>query len=165
MRRADLEVAFGIGTLIAAAAFLTVAFAGSGIAVREGYELSAVFNRIDGIAIGSQVRLAGITVGEVAEVEFRAETGQAVVVMSLDPTVKVPRDTAVIVGSDGLMGDKIIKLDPGGAEEMLEPGDFVDITQDSVIIEEILEKIVLDAESRVKKRKEKAAEAAKSDGG
>ncbi len=155
MKREDFEIIVGVITLVIGAIFLTFAFTGSGFAERKGYPVVAVFNQADGLGIGAEVRLAGIPVGEVSAMEFNSETNQAVVTMTIDETVKLPLDSAVLIGSDGLMGDKFIKIEPGGDIEMVKPGGRIEFTQDSVIFEELLEKIVKSAEER--RAQEKAA--------
>ena len=77
--------------------------------------------------------------------------------MTLREDIKLPTDTAALIASNGLFGGKFIKLDPGGAEEMLQLGDGFDYVQDAIIVEALLEKAVLRAEAQrlVAKRKAK----------
>jgi phospholipid/cholesterol/gamma-HCH transport system substrate-binding protein len=118
--------------------------AGGGV---SGYPLEAVFQRTDGLAVGAPVRLAGLEVGKVVgqtlDGAFRAH-----VALRLQAGVAVPEDSAAIIETDGLLGSKYIEIQPGGAEDMLSPGGRFDYTQSSVVIEELLAKIISMAKAR-----------------
>ena len=124
----------------------------------NGYELEARYNRVDGVTIGTDVLLAGAPVGKVTQLDFDPELLQAVLTFTLRDDIKVPTDTAAIIVSNGLLGGKSIKLDPGGAEEMLQPGDSFEYVQDAIIVEALLEKVVLRAEAQRLEAKRKAKE-------
>jgi phospholipid/cholesterol/gamma-HCH transport system substrate-binding protein len=128
----------------------------------KGYDLSASYIQVDGVKIGTKVLLAGIPVGKVTKLAFDADEFLAILTFTIRDDIRLPIDTAALIVSDGLLGGKYIKLDVGGALEMLQPGDGFEYVQDSVIVEALLEKIVLWAEQRRKKARAKAkAESAK----
>jgi len=128
----------------------------------DGYELTASYNQVDGVSIGTNVLLAGVPVGKVTALSFDADEFQAILTFVIRDDIRLPTDTAALIISDGLLGGKYIKLDVGGAEDMFQPGDAFEYTQDSVIVEALLEKVVLWAEQRRLKAREKAkAESAK----
>lgn len=114
----------------------------------QGYDLKARYNRVDGVTVGTNVLLAGVPIGKVTRVDFDAKLLQPILTMTLRDKYKVPRDTAALIVSDGLLGGKFIKLEPGGSEEMLQPGDHFEYTQDAIIVEALLEKVVLWAEAK-----------------
>ena len=114
----------------------------------KGYDLTASYIRVDGVSIGTNVLLAGIPVGKVTKLAFDAAEFQAILTFTIRDDIRLPSDTAALIISDGLLGGKYIKLDVGGAEDMLQPGDGFEYVQDSVIVEELLEKVVLWAEQR-----------------
>ena len=105
------------------------------------YEVTAAFNRVDGLFVGDEVRLSGIQVGRVQKLsldqQFRARA-----VMRLDDDVDLPTDTAAAIHTDGLFGAKFIVLSPGGDETSLKDGDVITFTQDSVVVDELLELII-----------------------
>lgn len=117
--------------------------------------LTAQFNRTDGLREGAPVRLAGVPVGVVSDMRltdrYKAET-----VLSLRGDVELPDDSAAIIETEGLFGTKYIELQPGGGLDLLADGDRISYTQDAVILEELLAKIVARA---------KAARAAAAEGG
>lgn len=114
----------------------------------KGLELTARFRAVDGITIGSPVLLAGIPVGKVSKIEFDPENYSAILTMNLEQGLELPYDSAAIVASDGVFGGKYIRVEPGAEYDLLENGDIFEFTQDSIIIEELLEKIVLLGEER-----------------
>ncbi|MBE1237181.1 MCE family protein [Phaeovibrio sulfidiphilus] len=112
------------------------------------YEVSAVFNKADGIGLRSEVRLAGVRVGEV--VGYRLDDHyRAVVTMQLDLKHELPDDTAAAILTTGLFGGKYIELSTGGGMYGTIPsGESLDMTQDSLLLEDLLEQIVALAKTR-----------------
>src|SRR5690606_38029993 len=90
------------------------------------------FDRVDGLAVGSDVRLSGIKVGTVTGQELDPHSYQAVVRFSMDPAVQLPEDTAAKITSEGLLGGNYLALSPGGSDIMLEPGEDIAYTQGAV---------------------------------
>lgn len=107
----------------------------------DGYEVQALFSRSDGLAEGAQVRMAGLPVGEVMTKNLTANF-RSLVTLRLEEGVLVPEDTAAVIRTDGLLGDKYVELEPGGALDNLAPGGTIDFTQGSVIVEDLLAKII-----------------------
>lgn len=127
------ETILGAVVVAVAVAFLAFAVTRAGSAqAAGGYEVWARFQRIDGIAVGTDVRLAGVKVGAVNKVALDPETYLARVTMTVDPAVKLPDDSSARVSTDGLLGGAYVSLDPGGSEAMLAPGGEILNTQGSV---------------------------------
>lgn len=122
--------------------------------IEGGYELRASFGSIDGVAVGTKVLLAGIPVGEVAGFRYNEERQRAALSMSVRDGIRIPLDSVVMIVTDGLLGGKYLKIQPGGDTEMMKPGGQFDYTQDSIVFEEILEKVILNAERTRQKEKE-----------
>jgi phospholipid/cholesterol/gamma-HCH transport system substrate-binding protein len=147
MNRSTLEIVVGVASTIVLAGFVTFAFAVNQHKV-SGYTVYGVFNRVDGLSLHAEVRVAGIRVGEVLGETYLPATHQARLAMVIDPAYKIPDDSAAIVASDGLFGGKFIKIDPGGSSETIQPGGSFSIVQDSVDFEHILSLIVQNAEAQ-----------------
>ena len=118
-----------------------------------GYDLKARFAKADGIGIGSQVRLSGVTVGHVVS-QWLDDHYRAVVAMRLPPSVRLPVDSAAVIQTDGLLGSKFIALQPGAEDKVLAPGGEFTVTQGSLNLTDLLELIIAQA----KDRRGKAAE-------
>lgn len=144
MRRRNLaEVLTGAVVLLVAAGFLAYAVLHSGRAVAtNGMRLQAKFDRIDGLAPGADVRLAGVKVGSVVSQRIDPETFLAVLTLGVDPSLRLPTDTSAEITSESLLGGKYIALVPGGSERILRDGGEIEITQSSVSLESLLGRFI-----------------------
>ncbi|MEE8657617.1 hypothetical protein CGLAMM_08405 [Acetobacteraceae bacterium EV16G] len=113
-RRQTAEIIVGMLVLAVLLLMLILAIAGRYRSGGDDYNLKADFNQIDGLSIGSDVRLAGITVGHVATTRVDPKTYRANVTFTVDRSVALPVDSAAIITSDSLLGGKYIALSPGG---------------------------------------------------
>ena len=113
---------------------------GSGPAAK-GYDLTARFSRADGISTGADVRLAGVSVGKVSEQRLD-DHFHAVLTFRVAPGVQIPQDSAALIETDGLLGAKYIGIQPGADDANLKPGEEFHYTQDSVVVEDLLELII-----------------------
>ena len=146
MSRSLVETLLGAAVLAVAVGFIVFAYTRSGVATVSGYEVSAAFSRVDGIANGSDVRIGGIKVGTVSGRELEPETYRAVLRMSIDETVQLPTDSTAAVVSDGLLGGKFIDLQPGAEEALLADGGRISYTQSSLLLEELIGKFAFGTE-------------------
>ena len=151
MRGNVIETVMGAVVLIVAALFLFFAYNTSQMRAVSGYELTADFERIDGIRQGGDVRISGIKVGSVAAQELDPKTFLATVRMSIDPTIKLPEDTSAAVVSSGLLGDKYMSLTPGGADKDIPAGGKIRYTQSSVSIEQLVGQMIFSSPGGGKK--------------
>ncbi len=120
-----------------------------------GYTLIAEFGAVDGVTVGTKVLLAGIVIGDVAEISYDESEQRAKLDFTVENGIKIPLDSVALIVTDGLLGNKYIKIQPGGDEEMMKGGDIFEYVQDSISFEEILEKVILNAEQQRKKEEEK----------
>ena len=146
MSRSLVETLLGAAVLAVAIGFVVFAYTRSGVATVSGYEVSAAFNRVDGIANGSDVRIGGIKIGSVIERELDPVTFQAVLHMSIDETVELSVDSTAAVVSDGLLGGKFIDIQPGAEEALLADGGRIAYTQSSLLLEELIAKFAFGTE-------------------
>jgi phospholipid/cholesterol/gamma-HCH transport system substrate-binding protein len=106
-----------------------------------GYTVNARFNHLDGIGVGSTVRLSGVRIGSVVtqslDPDFRAVTR-----LQIAENVTLPADSTAVIRTDGLLGAKYIEIGPGGDDRALQDGDNIIYTQDSMVIEDLLELII-----------------------
>lgn len=127
-----VESLIGALVLLVAGWFLVFAYERTDAGAGNGYTLTARFDRIDGIGIGSDVRMAGIKVGAVVGTRLDAASYQAIVTLSMSKDVKLPTDTAIAITAEGLLGGTYMNILPGGMDEMLADGDEIGETQDAV---------------------------------
>lgn len=149
-RRNAAELLTGAVVIAIAVGFLVYAVAGTGRASANGYELTARFDRIDGLAIGADVRLAGVKVGRVIEEKIDPQTFQAIVTFSMQNNIKLPKDSSAQITTSGLLGGSVLAVVPGGDNATIPPGGTVTITQSAVSLEDLLGKFIFNVSDLTK---------------
>jgi phospholipid/cholesterol/gamma-HCH transport system substrate-binding protein len=137
------EVVAGAVVLAVAAGFLvwsvqTAGWGGGGAT----YPLTASFRAVDGISVGSEVRLAGVKVGTITDLQLNPQTFFADATIAVDQAIQLPTDSAILISSEGLLGGNYVELVPGGMLDVLAPGDEIEDTQGSVSLVNLLMKFV-----------------------
>lgn len=137
------EVIVGGAVMAAAIAFLIYAGQAAGFATGgSAYPLTASFRSLEGVTVGTDVRLAGVKVGTVTAVNLNPDTFRADTVVSVDASVKVPDDSAIVVSSEGLLGGNFVEIMPGGSPFFFDPGATIEDTQGAVSLVSLLLKFV-----------------------
>ena len=139
-----VEVLVGTGVLAVAAGFLIYLLQSTGgiAASSDHIEYSASFRAVDGISVGTEVRLAGVKLGSVTGLSLNADTFRADAQFTLPAEIALPDDSAVVISSEGLLGGNFLEVVPGGSPFTLEPGDEILETQGSVSLVSLLLKFV-----------------------
>lgn len=140
MRSNVVEAVTGAIVLLVAGFFFYYAYTSSGVKPHSGYQVSAKFDRIDGLLEGNDIKLSGVKIGSVGSITIDPKTYLAIVEMILDGTILLPTDTTAQIVSESLMGGKYIALVPGGSEANLQPGDTIVHTQSAISFEGLLGK-------------------------
>jgi len=134
-----------VGGVVLAVAIGFLAYAGKVTGFsggQEEYQLSASFRSADGIDVGTDVRLAGVKVGRVTEMELDPATYRADTTFTVRSGIEVPDDSAIAISSEGLLGGNYVEILPGGSPFYVEPGDQIEFTQGSVSLVSLLMKFV-----------------------
>ncbi len=144
--RISLELVVGLFMLagLGALGWLAIRAGDVGPAGAGRYALQARFGSVSGLREGAWVELAGVRVGQVDSIRVDPQTYEAVVGIVLDREVRIPRDATASVRTAGIIGDKFLKLSPGGAEVMLEEGAEIIETESSINLEELISKYIFD---------------------
>lgn len=137
------EVLVGAAVMAVAVGFFLYATNSTGTGTSGGsYALSASFRSADGIAVGTDVRLAGVRVGTVTAMDLNPETFRAETTFSLRDDIELPDDSAIAISSEGLLGGNFVEIIPGGSPFTYAPGDRVMDTQGSVSLITLLMRFV-----------------------
>ncbi len=143
MSENKLEIAVGGAVLAAAIGFAVYAGQVAGLSgASDSYPLAASFRSLEGVGVGTDVRLAGVKVGTVTEVSLNPETFRADTVVAVDRGIEIPDDSAIIISSEGLLGGNFVEIMPGGSPFTFEEGDEITDTQGAVSLISLLLKFV-----------------------
>ena len=143
------EVVVGGVVLAAAIGFGIYAAQIAGISSGgDSYPLSASFRSLEGVSVGTDVRLAGVKIGTVTSVELNPQTFRADTVVSVDKNIEIPDDSAIVISSEGLLGGNFIEIMPGGSPFNLDENAEITDTQGAVSLISLLLKFVSGGESK-----------------
>lgn len=141
------EVAVGGAVLATAIAFVIYAGQATGVGqASTGYPLTASFRSVEGVTIGTDVRLAGVKIGTVTEMTLNPDTYRADTGFTIRDGVVIPDDSAAVVSSEGLLGGNFVEILPGGSPFFYEAGDEIVDTQGSVSLIQLLLRFVTGGE-------------------
>lgn len=155
--RTRLELVVGLVVVIALAALVALALLGRHQHHDNGYSLKASFSHIDGLNVGSDVRLAGVNVGHVLRTQINPRSFQAEVTFSVAPNVQLPIDSGAVVTSDSLLGGKYIALTPGGEATILHAGGEISETQGAISLEQLLSKFIFSVTDSLQTQRQSAS--------
>lgn len=149
MKRMNLEMIVGVFLLAGFISFawLSVKMGDIEMFKKESYTVTARFLSISGLKEGALIELAGVNVGKVTDVELDPGEYEAVVTMDIYKEVELQDDSIASIRTAGIIGDKFIKLTPGGSEILLEDGDEIAETESSISIEELVSKYIFEGDS------------------
>ena len=137
------EIFAGGAVLAAAVAFVIYAGQATGLAApTAGTTLNASFRSLEGVQVGTDVRLAGVKIGTVSDVTLNPETFRADTQLSLRDDVELPDDSAAVISSEGLLGGNFVEILPGGSPFTYEDGDEVIDTQGAVSLVQLMMRFV-----------------------
>ena len=112
------------------------------------YQLEARFESVSGLKKRSPVRAGGVSVGEVASISYDKDYYQAVVVLDIDARFDTfPLDSSAAIYTSGLLGEKYVGIEPGAEEEFLRPGDSIELTQSSIVLEKVISEFLFNLAS------------------
>lgn len=141
-RREALVGALTGAVLAAVIAAAAVGTSGSQSGASDGFAITAQFGRIDGLSVGRPVRMAGLNIGEVAAVTLSGDQRAQVTMAISNNEVEIPVDSAAVIETDGIFGEKYVEIHPGGEFDAVKDGDRLSYSQDSVVLETLLNQIV-----------------------
>lgn len=107
------------------------------------YTVSAGFDSVSGLKPGARVEVAGVEVGKVARIALDPKSGdRALAFLKINSGVKITDDVIASIRTSGIIGDKFIKLKPGGSDKLLKNNDFIRETESAIDIEELVSKFI-----------------------
>jgi phospholipid/cholesterol/gamma-HCH transport system substrate-binding protein len=134
------EILTGGVVLVAAVGFVLYGGKLAGWSAGGGgaYEMTASFRSVEGVTVGTDVRLAGVKIGSVTSLRLNPTSFFADATFTVAEGVELPDDTSARISSEGLLGGSFVEILPGGSVTNLEPGAEIEDTQGSVSLIELL---------------------------
>ncbi len=149
-----VELASGVFLLLGIAALLWLALRATDYGQdigKETYTISARFANIADLRDKAPVKIGGVTVGLVESIELDPVTFEAVVTMNVSGYFdEIPSDTGASILTSGVLGDRYVGLEPGGAPDYLVDGDELFITQSALILEQAIGKFLFNTGEKEK---------------
>ncbi len=142
MKKRPVETIMGLVVLLIAGLFLYFAYSVSDLQVVKGYGLTAKFLKVGGLNVGADVMINGIKIGTVVGQQLDNENYDAEIKLSIASDIKLPKDSVAMISSNGLMGNKFIKIEPGKSEELLKDGDEIAHTKDFKTLEDMVGEVI-----------------------
>lgn len=137
-----IELSVGVFMLFGMIAFLFLAFRVSGLTQYVGqnaYQVTANFDNIGDLKVRAPVRVAGVWVGQVTNIDLNPETYQARVTVSIIANQsKLPLDSSASILTEGLLGANYISLTPGFSNQYLKAGDQIAETQSAIMLQNLI---------------------------
>lgn len=145
--RTKVEIVVGTFLLagIFAVAWLAVRLGDVSLAEDKRYRITASFTSASGLRPGTYVEAAGVRVGVVEHIDFDPEHYEARVTLAIDKGVPVSKDAVAAIRTAGIIGDKFVKISPGGDDRLLEDGMELRETESSINLEELISKYVFES--------------------
>lgn len=145
IRGPRLEFAVGAFLLLALASLLVLAIASTngkfGFGGSDTYPLKARFGSIGQLRPSAPVKIGGVIVGSVGDIQLDPVKFDSIVTLDIDTRYKdLPADTSAGIFTSGLLGESYIGMQPGGDPEVLKPGDEIAYTQSAVDLMQLVGK-------------------------
>jgi len=144
MQKRNLDLIVGLFVVAGFLAFVYLSLRlgeFSPFAINDQYTVRAEFGNVSGLKRGAVVEIAGVPIGKVAEIEL-GENDRALVTMYIDQKVKITEDAIASIRTQGIIGDKYIRISQGGAEELITDGGWITETESAVDLEELVSKYI-----------------------
>lgn len=114
------------------------------------YQIFATFNRTDGLVVGNKVRMSGLDIGRVVS-SVLDDDFRATLTLQIKADVQIPDDSSAAIVSSGIMGNKYIEIEPGGSEDYIEQNGEFSYTQDAMILDELIDRVISLGKAKRKK--------------
>lgn len=146
MKQWTLEVIVGVFVVmgVAAMVYISVSLGELELLRSGGYKLKAQFTNTSGLKENASVEVAGVNVGKVESI--RLNNYLSTITLRINPGVELPEDTIASIRTQGIIGEKFVRLSPGGSDVMLRDGDVITDTESAIDIEELISRYIFSQE-------------------
>lgn len=144
MKKPNLDLVVGLFIIAGFLAFVYVSLQLGEFSIfarGDQYRITAKFNDISGLKEGAAVEMAGVNIGSVQKIGL-AEGDRAEVTLRIRKEVKITEDAMASIRTQGIIGDKYVRISQGGDEEYLKDGAVITETESAVDLEELVSKYI-----------------------
>jgi len=142
MSQRTVETTVGLFLLASILALTILAFKVSGLTSffnQKGYIVSAEFDDIGQLKVRGPVKMGGVAIGEVTNINLDSKTYRAIVTMRINTKVKdIPNDSTASILTQGLLGDNYVAITPMYSQAFLKNGSIIENTQSAMILEKMI---------------------------
>ncbi len=144
MKKYTMETTVGVFVLagLLCVAYLTVKLGKLEVIGGDNYPVTARFKDVTGLKNGAYVEMAGVRIGRVAGIALDTRDNTALVTLDIQKGVRLTDDAIASIKTSGLIGDKFVKISPGGSDEVLKAGSMIVETEASVDLGDLIGKYV-----------------------
>lgn len=148
MKKFNVELAVGVFMVVGflCFAYISVRLGDVNLFGQDTWSVKARFNSVSGLNEGAPVEIAGVQVGKVSRIALDQENYEAVVQMKLDRGVRLQEDSIASIRTAGIIGDRYVKISPGGMDELIEDGGELLETESAVNLEELISKYIFNSD-------------------
>jgi phospholipid/cholesterol/gamma-HCH transport system substrate-binding protein len=144
MKKYSMETIVGIFVFIGliCVGYLTIKLGKMELIGGDNYILYARFNSVSGLKTDSSVELAGVEIGRVSKIGLDSEKQMALVTLKIHKDVQITDDAIASIKTSGMIGDKFVRITPGGSDIILRPGGTITETESAIDLEELISKYI-----------------------
>ena len=142
MDRSRVNIVVGIFVIlgIVALGYLSIQLGQVSLLGARGYAVTVDFPSVGGLKSGSAVEIAGVEIGRVESIGLADY--QARVTLRVHSGVKLQEDVIASIKTKGLIGEKYIRISPGGSDKIIGPNGKIREVEAPVDFEELLSKYI-----------------------
>jgi phospholipid/cholesterol/gamma-HCH transport system substrate-binding protein len=142
----NINVETGVGIFLIAGllclGYLSVKLGDINLFGTKQYPVVARFSNVSGLKEGAAVEVAGVTVGKVAKIDLN--NYEAMVEMLINPGVRLQEDSIASIRTEGIIGDKYVKIKTGGSDEYIKRNGEILETESAIELEELISKYIFE---------------------
>jgi phospholipid/cholesterol/gamma-HCH transport system substrate-binding protein len=157
MKKYSMETVVGIFVVIGiiCVGYMTIKLGKVSLFADDYYSLNAGFTSVSGLRVDSPVEINGLLIGRVKRLVMNQDKQVALVELNIQKGIKVYDDASATIKTSGLIGDKFVKIDPGGGGDILKPGGTIAETTPPLDIEDLIGKYVFGDATKGEKKETK----------
>lgn len=142
MKKYSMETIVGIFVFIGliCVGYLTIKLGKMELIGGDNYILYARFNSVSGLKKDSSIEMAGVEIGRVSKIGLDPEREMALVTLKIHKDIQITDDAIASIKTSGMIGDKFVKITPGGSDIILQPGGTITETESAIDLEELISK-------------------------